>query len=47
VRYWLMTPVAGEFARNDEVDELVWLTPDDARALLSYERDGALLARAL
>ena len=47
VRYWLMTPVEGEFQPNDEVDELRWLTPDDARALLTYERDGALLARAL
>jgi 8-oxo-dGTP diphosphatase len=47
VRYWLMTPVEGEFEPNDEVDELVWLTPGDARALLTYERDGALLARAL
>ncbi len=47
VDWWLMDPIEGEFEPNDEVDELVWLTPGDARALLTYERDGALLARAL
>ena len=39
VRYWAMTPVGGEFEPNDEVDELRWVTPDEARALLTYERD--------
>jgi 8-oxo-dGTP diphosphatase len=33
-----------EFAPNDEVDELRWLTPADARDLLSYEHDRALIA---
>jgi hypothetical protein len=32
------------FAVNDEVDELRWLGVADALALLSYERDGELLA---
>jgi 8-oxo-dGTP pyrophosphatase MutT (NUDIX family) len=32
-----------EFAPNDEVDELRWLTPGEAGALLSYERDRALV----
>jgi 8-oxo-dGTP diphosphatase len=39
VRYWEMTPVGGEFEPNDEVDEIRWVTPEEARQLLSYERD--------
>jgi 8-oxo-dGTP diphosphatase len=42
VRYWLMEPVGGEFAPNDEVDELRWLTPAEATALLTYPRDKEL-----
>jgi 8-oxo-dGTP diphosphatase len=42
VRYWLMEPVGGEFAPNDEVDELRWLTPAEAAALLTYPRDKEL-----
>ena len=34
---------AGAFAPNDEVDELRWLTPDAALALVSYAHDKALL----
>ena len=29
---------------NDEVDELRWVTPDEARALLTYDRDRDVLA---
>ncbi len=43
VRYWRMTVLDGEFAPNDEVDELRWLGPAEARALLTYERDAAVL----
>jgi 8-oxo-dGTP diphosphatase len=43
VRYWEMTPVGGEFAPNDEVDELRWLPREEARELLSYPRDRGLL----
>jgi 8-oxo-dGTP diphosphatase len=43
VRWWVMTVVEGDFAPNDEVDELRWLTVEAARSLLSYERDGAVL----
>ena len=44
VRWWTMR-VAGDdgFVANDEVDELYWATPDEARRLLSYERDLVLL----
>jgi len=43
VRWWLMTPLSGEFTPTDEVDELRWLTPDEARELLTYRRDVGLL----
>jgi 8-oxo-dGTP diphosphatase len=40
VRYWAME-VEGEtpFEPNEEVDEIRWLEPDEALALLSYDRD--------
>jgi 8-oxo-dGTP diphosphatase len=47
VRYWLMKPEAeAPFVPNDETDELRWVTPGEAFALLSYERDRDML-RAL
>jgi 8-oxo-dGTP diphosphatase len=45
VRYFEMTPDEGEFERNDEVDELRWLAPADARELLTYEFDRELVDR--
>jgi 8-oxo-dGTP diphosphatase len=44
VRYWEMRPVSGEFSPNEEVDELRWLEPAEAAELLTYERDGEVLA---
>jgi len=44
VRYWRMVPLEGEFRPSREVDELRWLTPDDAAGLLSYPHDLELLA---
>lgn len=46
VRYWAMTADDSEgtdFVGNDEVDEIRWLVLDEARALLSYERDRMVL----
>jgi 8-oxo-dGTP diphosphatase len=43
VRWWLMEPESGDFAPNDETDELRWLEPGEARELLTYERDRELL----
>jgi 8-oxo-dGTP diphosphatase len=45
VRYWLMTP-SGEmaFEPNDETDDVRWVTPDEARRMLSYDRDRDVLA---
>ena len=39
VRYWEMTPVDGEFAPNREVDEVRWVSPGEARALLTQAHD--------
>jgi 8-oxo-dGTP diphosphatase len=46
VRYWMMEPLDGEFVPSDEVDEVRWLAPGDAEALLSYDRDRELLREA-
>jgi 8-oxo-dGTP diphosphatase len=48
VRYWLMEPPedADTFSANDEVDELRWLSPEHAEALLSYPHDVALVQAA-
>jgi 8-oxo-dGTP diphosphatase len=44
---WYRMDLAGDpvaFAPNDEVDELRWLTPAEARDLLSYDHDRVLVA---
>ena len=43
VRWWRMEPVAGEFTPSDEVDEIRWLSREEASELLSYDRDRVLL----
>jgi 8-oxo-dGTP diphosphatase len=43
VRYWSMSPVGGTFRPTREVDEMRWLTVDDAAALLTYPRDRDVL----
>ena len=44
VRYWLLdVDEVAEFAPNDEVDEVRWLPADEARELLTYDRDKELL----
>lgn len=45
VRYYVMQVGAGAFAPNDEVDELRWVTREQAAQLLTYERDREVLAR--
>ncbi|HEX6256262.1 MAG TPA: NUDIX hydrolase [Euzebyales bacterium] len=47
VIYWAMQAVDGRFQPNDEVDELRWMVPDLARALLTYDRDREVLDRFL
>lgn len=43
VRYWAMEVVDGGFEPNDEVDQIRWITRDEAAELLSYERDALLV----
>jgi 8-oxo-dGTP pyrophosphatase MutT (NUDIX family) len=43
VRYWLMEPIAGEFAPGHEVDEIAWLDLPEAGKRLTYEHDWSLL----
>jgi 8-oxo-dGTP pyrophosphatase MutT (NUDIX family) len=44
VRYWLMEVEHDPgFAANDEVDDLRWVTPAEALALLSYDNDRTLV----
>ena len=47
VYYYFMTPIGGEFRPNDEVDEVRWLTLDEALALLTHDRDREMLAALL
>lgn len=44
VRYWLMEPVDGTFAPNDEVDEILWIRlTRDAVDRLTYNHDARVL----
>jgi 8-oxo-dGTP pyrophosphatase MutT (NUDIX family) len=45
VRYFEMHPESGEFAPNDEVDELRWVALGEAGDLLTYEFDRELVSR--
>jgi 8-oxo-dGTP diphosphatase len=42
VAYYLMNAAAGEFTPNDEVDELVWLSLEQVREHLTWDRDQEL-----
>jgi len=45
VRYWLMEAQAEPgFEPNEETDDVRWVTPDEARELLTYDRDRDVLA---
>ncbi|MGV0791836.1 bifunctional NUDIX hydrolase/histidine phosphatase family protein [Mycolicibacterium sp. XJ1819] len=47
VRYWAARAVSGEFAPNDEVDELKWLPAAAAMRELGYPQDRKVLRRFL
>ena len=48
VRYFAMrVQEEQEFIPNDEVDDIRWLTPDEANEVLSYDHDRALIANDL
>ena len=44
VRWFRMRPLGGTFRAGDEVDELRWLEPREAKALLDYEHDRRLMS---
>jgi 8-oxo-dGTP pyrophosphatase MutT (NUDIX family) len=45
VHYWIMTVTGNTpWQPNDEVDEVRWITRDEAATLLSYEHDRRLVA---
>jgi 8-oxo-dGTP diphosphatase len=43
VRYWAMQVEHGHFTPNDEVDQIMWLPPREARRHLSPDRDQRIL----
>jgi 8-oxo-dGTP pyrophosphatase MutT (NUDIX family) len=45
VRYFEMHPEGGEFAPNDEVDEMRWVPIGDASDLLTYDFDRELVSK--
>jgi 8-oxo-dGTP pyrophosphatase MutT (NUDIX family) len=47
VRYWTMEPLSGTFAPHNEVDEVRWVTPDEARRQLSYPEDAEVVDAAV
>ena len=44
--YWVAQKLAGEFVPNDEVDEIAWLSFEQAKAKLTYRHDQEVLAAA-
>jgi 8-oxo-dGTP diphosphatase len=45
VRYWAMRQAGGEFAPNDEVDQVMWLPPREGQIHLLPDRDRSILVR--
>ncbi|HXV95656.1 MAG TPA: NUDIX hydrolase [Gaiellaceae bacterium] len=46
VRYWAMRPLDGSFSPHSEVDEVRWAPLEEAKALVTYDRDRDLLDAA-
>jgi 8-oxo-dGTP pyrophosphatase MutT (NUDIX family) len=47
VHYFLMEPTGGDLSRHDrEFEQVRWIAFDDASALLTFETERALVARA-
>lgn len=46
VYYWTAKVLGGEFAPNNEVDEIRWLSVEEACQLLSYQVDTEILTKA-
>ncbi|MDQ6796693.1 MAG: NUDIX hydrolase [Actinomycetota bacterium] len=43
VRYWAMSAIDGRFSPNKEVDAVRWVPTGDAPAVLTYNRDRAVV----
>ncbi|MGY1452437.1 NUDIX hydrolase [Streptomyces sp. SS8] len=43
VRYWAAEATGGAFTPGDEVDRLLWLSPEEARRQLTQEQDRLLV----
>ena len=46
VRYWRMERLSGSAGPGDTVDEVRWLAPDEAAALLSHDRERTVVRAA-
>lgn len=44
VRWWLLHQTGGAFVANEEVDQVVWLSPEAALERLSYDHPKQLLS---
>jgi len=47
VRYWAVEVEDDDARAQNEVDAVEWLSPDDAAARLTYDRDRAVLQSLL
>ncbi|MET9832912.1 NUDIX hydrolase [Streptomyces sp. NPDC006385] len=47
VSYWVAEATGGAFEPNEEVSDLAWLRPGEARERLTHERDRDLICAAL
>jgi 8-oxo-dGTP pyrophosphatase MutT (NUDIX family) len=47
VRYWAMSPVGGRLGPTGEIDAARWLSPAEAKVILTYDRDLDVLASFL
>ena len=43
VRYWAMTPTSGQAVAQNEIDEVEWLSREEAADRLTHERDREVL----
>jgi 8-oxo-dGTP diphosphatase len=46
VRFWIMEPLSGTFAVNDEVDAVTWIKRSQALSLLTHDYDHSVLVEA-
>lgn len=44
VRWWLLHQTGGQFVENEEVDRVLWLSPEAAAERLSYDHAKQLLS---